>query len=97
MTSRIGTAVAPPAWGARGAKASARAEASEHARESLERARVGERRGTARIGVFAARRPALELRVSAPRTGVVGVALALGFALLWAFLLIGVAGPASAL
>jgi hypothetical protein len=87
MTSRTGSLVAPPAWGAK------EEEAPRAAVTGAERSPVAAGRASAAEG----QRHALELRVSAARGGTTGAALALGFALLWAFLLLGVAGPASAL
>ena len=83
MTSRTGTVVAQPAW---------------VGQEVAPRA-AGREGGERRVGGAAveAQRLALELRVRTARPGAIGLALGLGFTLLWAFLLLGVAGPASGL
>jgi hypothetical protein len=84
MSSQQLVEIAAPSWGpSRSAKNAARATAVREAR----RARPD----------IVLPPPRLDLRVRAPRLAGAGLALAVGFALLWAFLLLGVAAPAGTL
>lgn len=87
MTSRTETVVAPPAWG----------DLLEDTGRQTRRAG----RGGGHVARAPAGRPdtSPRFRVRGPRwwDGAAGAALAGGFALLWAFLLLGVVAPAAGL
>jgi hypothetical protein len=83
MSSQQLVEIAAPSWGPSRSANAARATAVREARR-------------ARSDIVLPP-PRLDLRVRAPRLAGAGLALAVGFALLWAFLLLGVAAPAGTL
>jgi hypothetical protein len=80
MTSQQSLELAAPSWGPSRSASAVRATAVREAK----RARPG----------IVLPPPSLDLRVRAPRLAGAALALAVGFALGWAFLLLGVVGPA---
>lgn len=92
MTSQSMTEIAAPVWGTR---------RTAHAARAISRrsARVARGQPAGPRPLFGVPQKPLELRVQggARGTAAVGVLLAAGFALLWAFLLLGVVAPAGTL
>lgn len=92
MTSQSMTEIAAPVWGTGRTAHAAPAAAGRSARE-------GRGQPARRRPLLVAPEKPLELRVrgGGRGTAAVGALLAVGFALLWAFLLLGVVGPAGTL